>query len=90
MGSGCSPGGGHPPGSEPKALGRRHKSLMGWRSQPKEPMAPHKKIPKRKEKEKGKREVGRKRRTPPSQTELEEESSSSWRPAYLESLVPQG
>ena len=75
MGSRCLPGGTHPPGSEPKVLGWRHKSLLGWWSQPKRAMAPHVKIQKEKKK-KGKTEVGRKRRTPPSQTELEESSSS--------------
>ena len=35
-------------------------------SQPKGPMSPHKEIQKEKKKKKGKREVGRKRRTPPS------------------------
>ena len=77
MGSGCSPGGAHPPGSEPKALGWRTKPLVGWWSQTKRDMAPRKEIPKEKRNVKGKREVGRKRRTPPSQTELEEESSPS-------------
>ena len=50
MGSGCLPGGAHPPGSEPKALGWRTKSLVGWWSQPKRAMAPHVKIPKEKKK----------------------------------------
>ena len=90
MGSGSSPGGAHPLGSEPKALGWRHKSLVGWWSQPKGPMVPHKKIPKENKRKSGKREMGRKRRTPPSQTELEEESSSSLGRRTLEVLVPQG
>ena len=49
-------------------------------------MAPHKKIPKENKRKREKREVGRKRRTPPSQTKLEEESSSSPWPAHLEGL----
>ena len=88
MGSGCLPGGTHPPRSEPKALGWRTKSLVGWWSQPKESMAPHKENTKRKEKEKGKREVGRKRRTPPSQTELEESSSTPSAGTPLGPLCP--
>ena len=58
MGSGSSSGGAHPPGSEPKAIGWRHKSLVGWWSQPKGPMAPLIEIPKRKEKEKEKGKLG--------------------------------
>ena len=69
MGSSCSPRGAHPPESEPKALGWHHKYLVGWRSQTKRDMASYKENTKRKEKEKEKREVGRKRSTPPSQTE---------------------
>ena len=56
MGSRRSPGGAHPPGSEPKALGWRTKPLVGWWSHPKRAMAPHKKIPK--EKIKNKRKEG--------------------------------
>ena len=59
MGSRCLPGRAHPPGSEPKALGWRHKSLVGWWSQPKGPMAPHKKIPKEKKGKKRKEEGGK-------------------------------
>ncbi|MDR4861100.1 hypothetical protein PAI87_27525, partial [Klebsiella pneumoniae] len=55
-----------------------------------DPLAPHKENSKRKEKEKGKREVGRKRRTPPTQTELEEESSSTFGRRTLGALVSQG
>lgn len=37
MGSGSSPGEAHPPESESKALGWRHKSLVCWWSQSKGP-----------------------------------------------------
>ena len=86
MGSESSPGGANPPEIDPKALGSRHKSLVGWWSHPKGPMAPHKKIPKENKMKREKSEVGRKRRTPPSQTELEEESSSSLGECTLEAL----
>lgn len=59
MGSGCSLGGTHPPRSEPKALGLRTKPLVGWWSQPKRAMAPHKKIPKGKKKKKRKEGGGK-------------------------------
>ena len=52
MGSGSSPGGAHPPWSEPKDIGWHHKSLVGWWSHPKRSMAPHVKIAKEKKKKK--------------------------------------